>query len=121
MSILTLGSDSGTTVAGLSLSGGNSLAELRGPTAIFVTLNGIMYIVDGGNHRIQQWRIGEPMGFTVAGGHGSGSALNQMSTCYGIYVDTLSNIYVSDYGNHRVVLWEAGNTTTSRLVSFARC
>lgn len=97
--------------------GGNSLAELKSPTAIFVTPNGTMYIVDAGNFRILKWQSGQPMGFVVAGGCGSGLGLNQISTSFGIYVDNQSNIYVSDTQNHRVVCWDAGNTTSGRLVS----
>ncbi|CAF4663162.1 unnamed protein product [Rotaria socialis] len=113
----TLGSNLGTTVAGITSNGGISVTQLKSPTAIFVTPSSFMYIVDNGNQRIQKWRIGEPSGSTVAGGNGPGSALSQISISYGIYIHNEYNIYVSDYGNHRVVLWNAGNTTGGRLVA----
>jgi len=99
------GSTTGTTVSGLSLSN---------PTAVYVTNTGILYIVDYSNYRIQQWNNGVVT--TVAGGHGSGSTFDKMSTSYALFIDTNLNIYVSEYGNNRVSFWTAGNTTAGRLV-----
>ena len=99
------GSITGTTVSGLSVSS---------PTGVVVKNNSVLYIIDYLNYRIQKWDNGVVT--TVAGGHGSGSTVDKMSTTYAIYIDNNSNIYVSEYGNHRVSLWTAGNTTAGRLV-----
>jgi len=45
-------------------------------------------------------------GITVAGGHGQGSELNQLSRPVGIYVDDDQTLYIADYNNHRVVEWK---------------
>jgi VCBS repeat-containing protein len=47
---------------------------------------------------------------TVAGGNGSGSALNQIETATGIFVDDDGNLYVSESANNRVVKWAPGAT-----------
>ena len=89
--------------------------SLSSPTGIYVTNTGILYIIDSSNYRVQQWNSG--IITTVAGGHGSGSTLDKMSTSYALYVDINLNVYLSDYGNHRVCKWIAGNTTAGFLVS----
>ena len=111
-------STSATTVAGFTLAGGSGNSELNGPTAVVVDLSGTMYILDALNYRVQKWISGQPLGFTVAGGHGSGSTLDKISTSYGLWVDIQSNIYISDSGNNRIVFWTAGNTVNGSLVSY---
>ncbi|CAF4519190.1 unnamed protein product, partial [Rotaria sp. Silwood2] len=49
-----------------------------------------------------------PNGITVAGGHGKGCALNQLSTLEGLYVDEDQTVYVTDNGNNRIVSWSSG-------------
>jgi hypothetical protein len=109
---------SATTVAGFTLAGGSGNSELNGPTSVVVDLNGTMYILDAYNYRVQKWIAGQPLGFTVAGGHGSGSTLDKISLSYGLCIDNQSNIYISDTGNNRVVFWSAGNTVNGSLVSY---
>jgi sugar lactone lactonase YvrE len=99
------GSSTGITVSNLSLSN---------PTAVYITNTNILYIVDYSNYRIQQWN--NSIVTTVAGGHGSGSTLDKMSTSYALYIDPNLNIYISEYGNHRISLWTAGNTTAGQMV-----
>ncbi|RYD52195.1 MAG: T9SS type A sorting domain-containing protein [Sphingobacteriales bacterium] len=48
---------------------------------------------------------------TAAGGNGSGSALNQLSTPRRPFVTPNGDVYVCDNSNHRVVKWAAGATT----------
>jgi sugar lactone lactonase YvrE len=47
----------------------------------------------------------------VAGGHGSGEALNQLQHPYGIDVDEDRTVLIADYGNHRIVEWKSGATS----------
>ena len=75
-----------------------------------------MYILDTNNYRVLRWKVGEPLGFVVAGGNSWGSALTQITTSYAIYVDSQRNVYVSENGNHRVTMWSPTNTTTGVLV-----
>lgn len=75
-----------------------------------------MYILDTSNYRVLRWKVGEPMGFVVAGGNGWGSALTQITTSYAMFVDNQRTVYVSEYSNHRVTMWSASNTTNAVLV-----
>lgn len=42
-------------------------------------------------------------GIIVAGGHGNGSAIDQLSTSGGIVIDKIGAIFVADEDNHRIV------------------
>jgi hypothetical protein len=110
---------SATNVAGFtwSGSGGSGNSEFSYPTAIYVDVNGTMFILDYGNYRVMKWLSGQPLGFPVAGSGSSGSTLSQIGTSYGLYLDSQANIYISDYSNHRVTMWYSGNTTAGILVS----
>ncbi|CAF1076795.1 unnamed protein product [Adineta ricciae] len=56
---------------------------------------------------------------TVAGGHGSGSKLNQLSKPYGIAIvddDEHQMIYVTDHDNHRIMAW-GFNSSEGQIVA----
>lgn len=55
--------------------------------------------------------------FVVAGGHGSGLALNQLSNPWTIYIEDNQNLLIADQLNHRIVEWEHGSTHVGRLVA----
>ncbi|CAF3391717.1 unnamed protein product [Rotaria sp. Silwood2] len=50
-------------------------------------------------------------GSIVAGGHGQGGELNQLSKPWGLYVDNDLTVYVADYSNHRIMAWSVGATS----------
>ncbi len=50
-------------------------------------------------------------GITVAGGHGSGNAFDQLTLPYGLHVDDEKTIYIAEYCNNRVVEWKCGSIT----------
>ena len=103
-------------MAGFTLAGGSGLNELYNPSAIYVTPNGTLFILDTTNYRVQRWAYGEPVGFTVAGGRGLGTLYTQMGTSYGLYVDNRYNVWVSECSNHRVTRWIVGNTASGTRV-----
>ncbi|CAF0947181.1 unnamed protein product [Rotaria sordida] len=104
-------------VGGYTLAGGSAYSELYSPTSIFVDLNGVLYIADAANYRVQKWLPNQPLGFTIAGGRGNGSTYDKIGFVYSIFVDNQGNTYVSENSNHRVTLWVSGNTTAGRLVA----
>lgn len=114
------GSFTATTVAGSSSSAGSSRSELNNPTAISVTPNGTMFILDRDNYRVFRWQLGDTFGTVIAGGRGLGSSFIQIGTCYCIFVDNQYNVYVSENSNNRITIWMNGNTTAGRLVSFPK-
>lgn len=112
------GSATATTIAGFNLASGSSRSELYYPSAISVTENGTMFILDNYNQRVLRWQAGDQMGVIVAGGNGLGAAYTQMGYSASLFIDSQLNIYLSEYSNHRITLWSAGNTTAGLLVSF---
>lgn len=106
----TYGSVNGTTLPGFNVSS---------PTALFITNTSVIYVLDMLNYRVVRWINGVQT--TVAGGRGSGSTLDKISTSYGVFLDENLNIYISEYSNHRVSFWTAGNTTIGRLVNISLC
>jgi len=37
---------------------GSSVSQLNSPWGVHVDVNGSIYVVDRGNHRVQKWNIG---------------------------------------------------------------
>ena len=112
-----MGGSSGTTIAGYTAAGGSGLSEFNTPSAITLDVDGDMYILDNGNFRVVKWIQGQPLGFTVAGGRGTGATFDKIGTSYALCLDAQSNVYVSDWTNHRVTMWLDGNNTIGYLVS----
>ena len=86
------------------------------PTALFLTQDHTLFVVDSSNFRVQKWNYDEPLGCTVAGGQGLGETLDKISLSFSLYVDNEHNVYVSECGNHRVTLWMNNNSRNSRIV-----
>ncbi|CAF1264022.1 unnamed protein product, partial [Rotaria sordida] len=49
-------------------------------------------------------------GVTVAGGHGEGSATNQLYYPCGLFVDDDQTMVIADYWNHRIIQWKMDDT-----------
>ncbi|CAF4259359.1 unnamed protein product, partial [Rotaria sordida] len=47
---------------------------------------------------------------TIAGGHGEGSATNQLNEPLGVFVDDDQTIVIADYNNNRIIQWKMGDT-----------
>ncbi|OQW91873.1 MAG: hypothetical protein BWK78_03340 [Thiotrichaceae bacterium IS1] len=96
-------------VAGFSGDGGRALeATLSNPKRITVTDNGVIYIVDKGNHRIRKVEtngiITTVAGNGVAGfGGDGGSAVGaQLNSPSDIALDDTGSLYIVDTNNHRI-------------------
>ncbi len=63
-----------------------------------------------------KWVEGAKQGIVVAGGHGHGNDLTQLSYPRGVVVDELNTVYVADWGNHRIMRWVKGATQGSVIV-----
>ncbi|CAM4783604.1 unnamed protein product [Rotaria magnacalcarata] len=48
-------------------------------------------------------------GVTIAGGHGSGHALNQLYLPLGLHINDDDTIFIADFANDRIVKWKAGD------------
>jgi len=93
-----------STVAG-GRGAGAADNQLFHPIGVAITSDGsTLFIVDKNNHRVQRCPVGgDGACSTVAGGHGRGTADNQLNNPYGIAVlPDGSDIFIADYGNNRV-------------------
>ncbi|CAF4868946.1 unnamed protein product [Rotaria sp. Silwood1] len=92
--------------------GGNTSGEtiISNIDCIGLTMNenGFLYVVDGRNNTVRQYRMDGSDERVVAGGNGQGNGLNQLYYPRYVFVDQDHSVYVSDYKNHRVMKWEEG-------------
>lgn len=116
--MIDLGSNIGTTVAGVTSSAGSSYAQLYNPSTIYVNSFDTMFILDTSNYRVLKWQLGDQLGSVVVNGRGSGSTFDKIGTSYGMCFDNQNNIYISENSNHRVTLWSLSNNTVGQLVNF---
>ena len=106
------GALSGTTVVGDATGmSGVTASLLNDPEALLVDQTGALYIGDWYNYRVQKWTPGAAMCATVAGGHGYGSAINQVSDPMGVWIDNAGNLYIADGANYRVEKYSHYNNT----------
>lgn len=70
--------------------------------------HGFLYVTDGENHAVRQWREGAARATIIAGGHEPGNRVDQFNSPRFIFVDHEHSIYVSDNENERVVKWQRG-------------
>lgn len=75
-----------------------------------------MFIMDTSNYRVLRWIVGDPLGYTVAGGNGNGGASTQIGASYGLFIDDQYNVYVSEQTNHRITLWLSSNPSIGNIV-----
>ena len=95
---------SGVIVAGTGFKGFNS-TQLDSPLGIFVTDDGMLYIADRYNNRIQKWILGQTSGVTVAGTGVAGRRLSQLYDPFSVLVDLNGCMYITDCGNDRIMRW----------------
>ncbi|CAF1340167.1 unnamed protein product [Adineta steineri] len=94
------GSTTGTVVAGGN-GAGSGVNQMNGPRNMVVDSNGNLYIVDGGNSRIQRWMQNANSSTTIVGGT-QGTASNQLSSPETALFDKYNNLLVVDRGNNRI-------------------
>jgi hypothetical protein len=111
-----------TIGAALGFSGDNgpaTLAQLYGPSGLWLTTSGSLYIADYGNYRIRKI-TSSGLITTVAGNGGTGSygdngpaTLAGLYIPYGVYVDTNGKLFIADLNNHRIRLVDTNNIITT--------
>ncbi|CAF2678052.1 unnamed protein product [Rotaria sp. Silwood2] len=68
-----------------------------------------LYVSDRNNHRIQKFTLDNSNGVTVAGGHGAGSASNQLNRPTTIIISRIDRaLYICDSHNNRIQKWAMG-------------
>ncbi|CAF1473724.1 unnamed protein product [Adineta steineri] len=94
---------------------GHELNQLDHPFRIFIDKKKNIFIADGFNHRIVEWRhnakegqiiAGKEEGEIVVGGNGKGNQSNQLNNPSGLSFDNKGNLFVVDRLNHQVGKFE---------------
>ncbi|CAF1402946.1 unnamed protein product [Rotaria sordida] len=103
----TKDSREGVTVAGSKTdSPGTDDGSLDDPGGVWVDEEtNIVYVADTLNNRVVRWLPDSSKGDTIAGGFGSGNAMNQFNTPNDLTFDSEGNLYVCDNWNHRVQMF----------------
>ncbi|NLG26333.1 MAG: hypothetical protein GX557_00350, partial [Chloroflexi bacterium] len=83
---------------------GSAPGELRSPKGVAVDANGLVYVADTFNHRVQVYDAG---GSLVRQWGSQGSAAGQFSEPWGIGVAPNGDVYVADTWNHRIQVFGA--------------
>jgi sugar lactone lactonase YvrE len=100
------GASAGTVLIGWDADPGMTISSSA--SALRVRPDGV-YVADFS--KVVRFDPETGVGTVVAGGNGSGSALNQLGDVRGLAFDTAGNLYVSDSSNNRVMRWAPGATT----------
>ncbi|OAB47457.1 fibronectin type III domain-containing protein [Paenibacillus antarcticus] len=92
----------------------SAVGRFKGPNDVAVSNDGIVYVLDYNNNRIQY--IGENQStWTIIGNNGnsgsSGTAVGQLSMATGIATDSNGNVYVADNGNKRIQKYDPNAAT----------
>lgn len=70
---------------------------------------GLLYVSDLNNDLVRKYNTDFSLSEVVAGGHGKGSALNQLNRPHFTFVDHNFNLFIPDTDNHRIMKWENGS------------
>ncbi|CAF3721638.1 unnamed protein product [Rotaria sordida] len=99
----------GVTVAGGNGSG-SGMNQLHYAQGLYVDDDQTIYIADGSNHRIVEWKYGATTGRIVAGGNGQGNHPDQLDNPSDVIIDKEGDFFIiCDRGNKRVVRWPRQN------------
>ncbi len=85
-----------------SSTAGAGLGQFIQPRGVAVDVNGIVYVADSGNNRIQMNSSGMGTGWSVFSNATAGTTIGKMNQPRGIYIDSSNNVYVADTANNRI-------------------
>ncbi|CAF1130705.1 unnamed protein product [Adineta steineri] len=98
----------------ITVAGGNGygqqLNQCSYPEGIFIDEKKNIFVADGHNHRIVEWKYNTKEGQIIAGGNGQGNRMNQLNGPTDVIIDEQNNsIIIADHGNKRVIQWKNQN------------
>jgi len=84
---------------------GNGPLQFSRPQSLCIDEEGLLWVADSCNHRIQviDWRKDEPRLVAILGTQGA--ELGELQYPYGLTLSKDSTVMVSEFGNHRVQQW----------------
>lgn len=83
------------------------LGEFYGPTDAAIGLNGVTYVVDSMNNRVQRFASN---GIVIDSFGSKGSGPGQFERPLSVSIDFSGRVYVADTGNHRIQRFTAAGT-----------
>ncbi|CAF4307304.1 unnamed protein product, partial [Adineta steineri] len=94
----------------ITVAGGNGygqqLNQCSYPEGIFIDEKKNIFIADGHNHRIVEWKYNAQEGQIIAGGNGQGNRMNQLNGPTDVIIDEQNHsTIIADHGNKRVIQW----------------
>ncbi|CAF1401080.1 unnamed protein product [Adineta steineri] len=93
-----------STVPIRNISGG-----LSSPYAMFVTVNGDVYVDNGNsNSQVDKWVVNSTIGVSV---------MNVKAACWDLFVDIYNNIYCSQYAYHQVVTKSLNSSSNMWIIA----
>ncbi|CAF3663098.1 unnamed protein product [Adineta steineri] len=85
---------------------GQQLYQCSYPEGIFIDEKKNIFVADGHNHRIVEWKYNAKEGQIIAGGNGQGNRMNQLNEPTDVIIDEQNHsIIIADHGNKRVIQW----------------
>ncbi|CAF4000405.1 unnamed protein product [Rotaria sp. Silwood1] len=95
---------------GLTVAGGNQygnrMNQLHDSRGIFVTDDQTIYVADGKNNRIMEWKCGAPSGKVIANEIKKSKKVDRLNKPFDVIIDReTDSLVISDSGNQRVVRW----------------
>ncbi|CAF4938344.1 unnamed protein product, partial [Rotaria sp. Silwood1] len=105
----------------ITVAGGNGAGsetnQLHWPWSLYVDDHRTIYVADGDNHRIVEWKSGATNGKVVAGGNGDGNGTHQLNGPRDVIIDKESDsLIISNVRNKRVVRWPRRNGTLGETI-----
>ncbi|CAF1501389.1 unnamed protein product [Adineta steineri] len=85
---------------------GQKLNQLDRPDGMFIDKNKNIFIADGENHRIVEWKYNAKEGQTIASGNEQGDETDEFYFPIDVIVDQKNHsVIIADPGNSRVIQW----------------
>ncbi|CAF1402643.1 unnamed protein product [Adineta steineri] len=109
---------------GITVAGGNGpgkeLNQLNRPRGILIDEKKNIFIADGDNNRIVEWKYNATEGQIIAGGNGQGNQMDQLSLPTDVVINQQDHsIIIANNGNNRVIQWT--NQTQQILIQNIDC
>ncbi|CAF1421686.1 unnamed protein product [Adineta steineri] len=94
----------------ITVAGGNGygqeLNQFKGPRGIFIDKKKNIFIADGENHRVVEWKCNAKEGQIIIGGNGEGNRTNQLNYPTDLIIDQQNHsIIIADWKNRRIIRW----------------